>query len=226
MHADEARENRRAPAAGPPAYRDLACYPETRIGAFDFSAATCTEPLGYGSADGQRACGDSWPGMTEDLFLFTQEDPVQDRWREFIVQQDSAYAYVWNAPTAFKDPMGLYTLGDGVPSLTPDGDFFMNCLEICTGRPITVTASSNGRHADPGHAGGTSFDIRPNGAPSKTVFCCARFCGAPYVLDERTRKTKFGTGAHYHFQLVPPRKPRPSAPNSIPPCPGDCPPIP
>ena len=78
-----------------------ACYPETRIGAFDFSAATCTEPLGYGSADGQRACGDSWPGMTEDLFLFSQEDPPHF--------QDglSLYAYVFSKPSMLRDPEGF-----------------------------------------------------------------------------------------------------------------------
>ena len=75
-------------------------YPETRIGAFDFYVATCTEPLWYGSADGQRACGDSWREVTEDLFLFIQEDPAgqQSTW--------SPYAYVENRPLAFRDPSG------------------------------------------------------------------------------------------------------------------------
>ena len=78
-----------------------ACYPETRIGAFDFSAATCTEPLGYGSADGQRACGDSWPGMTEDLFLFIQEDPK--RWAD---SARNLYRMVENRPLDRIDPTG------------------------------------------------------------------------------------------------------------------------
>lgn len=74
------------------------CYAETRIGAFGFSAATCTEPLWSGSADAQRACGDSWRGVTEDLFLFTQEDPIASvMWR---------YSYVENEPVSAKDPSG------------------------------------------------------------------------------------------------------------------------
>ncbi len=120
------------------------------------------------------------------------------------------------------DPLGLYTLGAGVPPLSSEADFFVNCLEACLDRPATVTASSAGRHQDPGHAGGTSVDTRPNGASSKRVFCCAQLCGAPYVLDERTMKTRFGNGQHYHMQLRLPRRPRPNAPNAIPQCPGDC----
>lgn len=79
-----------------------ACYPETRIGAFDSSAATCTEPLGYGSADGQRACSVSQPGIAEDLFLFSQEDPL--RWAS---GDPSLYSYASAVPTVLRDPLGL-----------------------------------------------------------------------------------------------------------------------
>lgn len=78
-------------------------YPETPIGALGLYAATCTEPLGYGSAGVQRACGDSWPELAEDLRLFSQEDPI--RFRAGL----NFYRYVENNPTSFADAFGLET---------------------------------------------------------------------------------------------------------------------
>ncbi len=88
-------------------------YPETRIGAFDFYVATCTEPLGYGSADGQRACGDSWRGVTEDLFLFSQEDPIG-----FAGGQVNFFQYAAANPAYFADAYGLAS-GPKAPSAAP-----------------------------------------------------------------------------------------------------------
>jgi hypothetical protein len=93
----------------------------------------------------------------------------------------------------------------------------MKCTDDCTGEDQYVTATTNGRHHDPGHAAGTTVDLSPIGTPSKKVFCCAGNCGAPYGLDERKLKTSLGEGAHYHFQLVPPLHPDPRFPDSIPP---------
>ncbi len=88
-------------------------YPETRIGAFDFYVATCTEPLGYGSADGQRACGDSWRGVTEDLFLFSQEDPMR------FLGGASLYGYARMNPAMASDPFGLWDcVRDGLEPLS------------------------------------------------------------------------------------------------------------
>ena len=93
--------------------------PETRIGAFDFSAAACTEPLWCGSADVQRACGDSWRGVTEDLFLFSQEDPIA------LPPSMTRYAYAINDPANFYDPNGQSAVGvvtrfAAVDLVTPD----------------------------------------------------------------------------------------------------------
>jgi len=130
------------------------------------------------------------------------------------------YTYVRNNPIKFTDPSGLYTTEDEVPKpLPPALDKFMRCMDRCTGKDQHVNATTNGKHADPGHAAGTTVDIRPVGTPSRGsngIYCCAGKCGAPYLLDERKLKTKYGAGPHYHIQLVSPLHPSPNAPNSIP----------
>ncbi len=135
----------------------------------------------------------------------------------------NTYVYVANNPLIYVDFEGLYKYADpSIPLVTdPRMNQFLLCLDSCTGNEQTLTATTNGKHADPGHASGTSVDIRPTGTPSKQFFCCSGNCDAPYVLDERTRKTRFGTGPHFHIQLAPPFNPNT---NSIPPnCrPGQC----
>jgi RHS repeat-associated protein len=141
---------------------------------------------------------------------FLSEDPIRP--------DDAAdfYAYVGNSPTNFADPRGLYQTDPEVPKpIPPRLDTFMKCMDGCTHKDQYVTATTNehpdNRHKDPGHAGGTSIDIRPVGTPSKGsngIFCCAQQCGAVFVLDER--KTKF----HYHIQLEMAILPR--GPNMIP----------
>jgi RHS repeat-associated protein len=145
---------------------------------------------------------------------FLSEDPA---WFDAGV---NFYAYVRNNPIRFTDPSGLYTTSPEVPlPLPPDLDKFMKCMDGCTGKDQHVNATTNGKHADPGHAAGTTVDIRPVGTPSvgpNGIYCCAGKCGAPYLLDERKLHTKYGAGPHYHIQLVPPLHPSPKAPNSIP----------
>ncbi len=145
---------------------------------------------------------------------FLSEDPA---WFDAGI---NFYTYVRNNPINFTDPSGLYTTSPEVPlPLPPALDKFMKCMDGCTGREQHVNATTNGKHSDPGHAAGTTVDIRPVGTPSQGpngVYCCAGKCGAPYLLDERKLHTKYGAGPHYHIQLVPPLHPSPNAPNSIP----------
>jgi len=130
---------------------------------------------------------------------FINEDPIRpDDAIDF-------YAYVSNNPINFTDPLGLYGTDPGVPlPIPPRLDKLMKCMDKCTGKAqyvtgtVNGTGTSNGGHLDPGHAGGTSVDIKPVGTPSKGprgIFCCAQQCEAVWVIDER--KTKF----HYHIML-------------------------
>lgn len=126
---------------------------------------------------------------------FLSEDPIRpDDAIDF-------YAYVTNNPTNFTDPRGLYGHGPDVPiPIPPRLDIFMKCMDGCTHKDQYVTGTTNSDHVDPGHAAGTSIDIRPVGTPSNGtngIFCCSQQCGAVFVLDER--KTKF----HYHIMLEP-----------------------
>jgi RHS repeat-associated protein len=132
---------------------------------------------------------------------FISEDPLRfDAGVDF-------YRYIRNNPINFTDPYGPYTLGDGVPPLNPRMQKFMECMDICTGDSQYINATANSKHHDPGHAAGTTVDLRPIGTPSKKLFCCAGNCGAAYGLDERKIKTSLGNGAHYHLQLVYPVNP-------------------
>lgn len=140
---------------------------------------------------------------------FLAEDPIgADGGIDF-------YTYVGNSPTTLADPLGLYGTAQDVPKpLPPRLDQFMQCMDNCTGQPQFVTGTTNGKHTDPGHAAGTTVDLRPIGTPSDKLFCCAGKCGAVFGLDERKIKTKNGTGLHFHLQLE--WSIVPNAPNSIP----------
>ncbi len=123
------------------------------------------------------------------------------------------YAYVKNNPANLDDPQGFYTKEGKVPPLNPSLDKFMKCMDDCAAAAFPsikeqhVNATTNGEHTDPGHAAGTTVDLKPIGTPSKIIFCCAGKCGAAYGLDERFIKTKHGQGFHYHIQLVYPNYP-------------------
>jgi RHS repeat-associated protein len=152
---------------------------------------------------------------------FLSEDP----WDADSMYEDSnLYMYVENNPTNGADPFGLYTLKPGVPPPSPALDKFLNCLEnyvreLGGNVPLVVTSTTNGKHQDPGHKGGTSVDIRPPGVPSSKLFCAAGKCGAQWGLKETpgNQSFKFTQGYNDHFQLVPPHHPSPKAPNQIPP---------
>jgi RHS repeat-associated protein len=81
------------------------------------------------------------------------------------------YRYVGNDPTNLTDPLGLYGTAPKVPlPLPPALDKFMKCMDNCTSKEQYVTFTTNGKHQDPGHAAGTSLDLRPVGTPSSVVF--------------------------------------------------------
>jgi RHS repeat-associated protein len=145
------------------------------------------------------------------------------------------YAYVGNDPTNLVDPSGLYILKPQrpghppIPPPSPELDKFLTCLESSIqGGPTTivVTSTTDGQHQDPGHAAGTSVDIRPVDMSKGWLFCSAGKCGAAWGLDEGPagQSFKYIQGYNYHIQLVPPRHPSKKAPNAIPPgCkPGSC----
>lgn len=158
--------------------------------------------------------------------------PSEDPWDADPMYNDSdLYIYVENNPNDSTDPFGLYTLNTGVPPPSPALDKFLQCLENYVKKvggqlPLVVTATTNGKHQDPGHSGGTSVDIRPPGVPSNKLFCAAGQCGAQWGLKETpgNQSYKYTQGYNDHFQLVPPQHPSPKAPNAIPPgCkPGGC----
>jgi RHS repeat-associated protein len=144
---------------------------------------------------------------------FVSEDPIA------FDGGENFYAYTRNSPIGFKDSFGLYTLQRHVPPPSPALDKFLKCLDKCAG-PVDVTATTNGVHADRGHALGTSVDIKPPaGLPADSVFCCGGKCGAPRGLNEDPANgggnLPTTTGANYHFSLVQYVK-NPTTPNAIP----------
>jgi RHS repeat-associated protein len=143
---------------------------------------------------------------------FISEDPNAS------YNQMNLYNYVWNNPTNYVDPLGLYALAPGVPWPSPALSKLLTCMEDCIGMQIWVTSTTNGKHQDPGHAAGTSVDIRPpTGVSAYKVFCCAGVCGAAWGLNEGQGGQQFlyTQGYNYHLQLVPPKHPSPRAPNAI-----------
>lgn len=79
----------------------VACLSETRIGLFDSSTTTCTEPLGFVSGSSHRASIDSCRELTTDLDLYTQVDPAG------LAAGTNLFSYVLGNPVGASDSLGL-----------------------------------------------------------------------------------------------------------------------
>ncbi|MDH5641088.1 MAG: RHS repeat-associated core domain-containing protein, partial [Nitrospira sp.] len=168
------------------------------------------EPFGYTTESGASSTNSfKYTGREDDGsgLLYYRARYYHPRLQRFIAEDPTGlssgmnlYEYVSNNPISFTDPLGLFTTAAGVPTNERLRAFFY-CMDECTGVNTYVTATIEKGHDDWGHMAGTSADIRPTGAPSKKVLCCAKKCGARYALDERFRKTRKGNGWHYHLQL-------------------------
>lgn len=147
---------------------------------------------------------------------FASEDPIG-----FDAGGENFYAYTENNPIGFKDPRGLYTLQPHVPAPSAELDKFLKCMDgLVGGAGVTVSATTNGVHADRGHALGTSVDIKPPaGLSADTVFCYGGKCGAVRGLNESPaqggQRLPTTTGDNYHFSLVQMVK-HPTTPSAIP----------
>ncbi len=80
-----------------------------------------TNPFGYNGAVGYYTNSD-----TSDLYVRARTyDPTSGRWLSSdpleFVDGPNTYSYVSNRPTAFMDPLGLYTLRDAIKSLESRG---------------------------------------------------------------------------------------------------------
>jgi RHS repeat-associated protein len=148
---------------------------------------------------------------------FIDEDPS--------AQGSNFYRYVENDPTDLVDPLGLYTIAPAkpghpvTPPPSPALDKLLNCMENRLHISLTVTSTTEGKHQDPGHAAGTSVDIRPpSGISADAVFCAAGQCGSPWGINEGQTgsPTPYTTGFNYHIQLRPPNSPHPKSKNAIP----------
>lgn len=119
------------------------------------------------------------------------------------------FAYVWNAPTAFIDPLGLYRCAPGADcTFSPTLDASIECLESCLhekGRgddELTVTSGRRGSGST-NHALGQAADFGVNTNPDicpNDFRDCFETCFPTGSYGQREYNASSEPGTHYHVQ--------------------------
>jgi hypothetical protein len=179
----------------------LACSSETRIGLFDFSRATRTEPLRYVSGSSHRASIVSSCEATSDLDLYTQPDPLD----QVRYSQDS-FAYAKDSPVGWVDPLGLES---SCSNCCPTGQLgcidkrrtrinnILNTLESTGHLPIGKGTSAGAltgcgalRDASGNYAGVMYFSSETITGPKDCG--CVRCCGEQHEKVHRQQCQRYG----------------------------------
>jgi RHS repeat-associated protein len=119
------------------------------------------------------------------------------------------YLYGANNPIDLIDPFGLYHYkpsrpGHPVEPVNPNMGKVLTCMDQCLGTDLGISGGSEKRgcgtnggscHSpDSAHYSGDAADVSKRMSPGLNptqVMCCAKKCGAGYVINE---------GDHYHVQ--------------------------
>ena len=119
----------------------------------------------------------------------------------------NTYSYAWQNAIRYTDVTGLFTYNHPPPRTEPlrgDALELANCIEKCIGEPFVVTGGreceEDGRHTPDGvkgskHCTDQAFDMRKFDIDRNKLLCCARECGAKYIMEYTDRPI-------WHFQTV------------------------
>lgn len=176
---------------------------KTRIGVFDFSEPTHTEPLPFLTDGAHRSSSTFSCGLASDLVGFLQEDPLRADagW--------GLYPYAGNAPVIEVDPLGLIHYNKPPPDTVPVTgrtaaalECLERCLQCVAGRPkldllVTGGAEKTGHKGHSHHYIGQAVDISYfNHLDTIDLFRCAEHCGFSAGQDEPKN-------LHWHLQISP-----------------------
>ena len=177
---------------------------------------------------------------------FRDYDAKIGRYREvdpIVLKWDTSFLYGKDNPLQFVDFIGLQAKSvpgaccthkeweyksqpkDPLNPLSQKLAELMNCIQQCYCKErLIVTSTSNydktGKRGhsslmDP-HVWDAAFDVRYPQDPKKFL-CCAKKCGANFVLDEKEHPSKHSTGWHMHVSTVGCIGVKEGTPNFIPP---------